>query len=599
MIKLQQFKQRTLRPVKSNRIPSNFLFMDTETKAFSDHKGESQRFHLGWTCLWQRTGEGEKDRYAWRYFSNEARLNKYISLTAQQLGEIMLVGHNIFFDLQASGFFDYFTRWGWQLDFYYDKGLTYIIRCNLKGSKLTVVSSTNWFDQGLRELGEKLGLEKGKVDFDTVTSRELKAYCRRDVEILIRAMQYYIDFVITNNLGRLCLTKASQAFTAYRHSFMTHRIYLHSDQRVIDLERAAYLGGRVEAFFIGEVSGGPFASMDVNSMYPYVMKKFEYPFKLVEYQEHDSLHRYYDVLKSHAVIAEIEVDTPEPAFAVRYHGKTIFPVGRFTCFVCSQGLEYALKRNYVIRIVRSAIYQRADLFTGYVDYIYSLRKKYSAEGNKIMELLCKYMGNGLYGKFGQKEIVSDIMDTVTGRRYFREEIIDMVNGGVVIQTYLMNKLIIQYSLGEGKNSFVGLAAHITENARFVLWDIMKQTGRNRILYCDTDSVKVREKDVKYIPTAINPDILGAMKCEQESNRLIIGGAKNYRTETSRHIKGIPQEAKEIYPGVFEYPAFHRQVSHLRDGQITGSRVEKTVRCLKTRYDKGGVLDDGRVIPFRF
>ncbi|GAJ00164.1 unnamed protein product, partial [marine sediment metagenome] len=79
--------------------------------------------------------------------------------------------------------------------------------------------------------------------------------------------------------------------------------------------------------------------------------------------------------------------------------------------------------------------------------------------------------------------------------------------------------------------------------------------------------------------------------------LYIEGCKNYRTENKRCIKGIPAKAIEISPGVFEYSQFKRQTAHLRSGQIAGVQINTVTRELKANYDKGVVMDNGRVIPF--
>jgi len=86
--------------------------------------------------------------------------------------------------------------------------------------------------------------------------------------------------------------------------------------------------------------------------------------------------------------------------------------------------------------------------------------------------------------------------------------------------------------------------------------------------------------------------------EDESKNLLIEGAKNYRTETHRKIRGIPHSAEEIKPGVFTFESFVRQVSHLRSGQITGAQVKTVTRTLKHQYDKANVDHNGKVTPFR-
>ncbi len=92
--------------------------------------------------------------------------------------------------------------------------------------------------------------------------------------------------------------------------------------------------------------------------------------------------------------------------------------------------------------------------------------------------------------------------------------------------------------------------------------------------------------------------LGALKVEGTSKKLYIEGAKNYRTEKARRIKGIPESAKEIAPGVFSYRWFAGQVTHLERNIKVGARVTNMTRTLTAKYTKGVVGPDGRVTPFR-
>jgi len=374
---------------------------------------------------------------------------------------------------------------------------------------------------------------------------------------------------------------------------------LHEKQEATFLEREAYMGGRVECFRVGEQEGGPFLLLDVNSMYPFVMKIMEYPWELVEYNQHFEIERYEDILESHCVIAEVEIDTPEPAFAVRSFGKTIYPVGQFVCFLCTTGLEYALKRGYIKKIRNTAIYRKANLFSEYVDYFHAVKLDYAERGNEVMKVFCKYMENSLYGKFGQKKVIRDVYEEYTGREYWREDVINIDTGETTIMTKLMNQLTVQYFEGEGDDAFPAIAAHVGENARFLLWEIMREVGFGRVLYCDTDSIIIHESDLERVKWTVHATDLGALKVQEKSDRLYIGGAKNYRTDKHRKIKGIPGSAVEVSPGVFTFPVFRGQDTHLRQGQIQGVQSGQITRRLMHTYDKGVVHEDGRVTPFRF
>ena len=579
-------------------IPRVWLFLDTETEEKIDGEVTYHHFHVGWCCLWRRAKDELPESEDWTWFLSAAGINAYIQEMAMRYKYIYVVGHNIFFDLQASGTFAFLTSEGWKLDFYYDKGLTYILKCKRGAASMNIISSTNWFDQSLRKLGKVVGLEKLDVDFAKVTAEQLKKYCFRDVEILVAAIKAYIQFIQDHKLGKLALTKASQAFTAYRHRFTDGKIFIHSETEIHTLERAAYMGGRVECFFIGQATGGPFISLDVNSMYPHMMKKFTYPVRLLRVATSPTLKFISECLSSYGVIAEVELSTPEPAYSVRVKHKTIFPVGEFTTNLCTEGLRYAISQGHVRKINKAAIYQMEDIFTQYVNFMYHLRNKYRKEENGVFELLSKYMLNALYGKFAQLRIISEKEDISGSEDYSREIIFNLTTGHNLTVTRMLNTEITQRMEGEGKNSNVAIAAHITENSRLMIWDIIRDVGTDRVLYCDTDSLKIRARDLQHVKHPKSKTQLGALKVESTSEKLYIEGAKNYRTEQGRCIKGIPESAKEIAPGVFTYRWFAGQVTHLEKNIKVGARVTNMTRTLTAEYTKGVIGKDGRVSPFR-
>jgi hypothetical protein len=598
-MKKHVFRQKLLATLQSREIPRLMYFTDTETTPLVVGLSELHTFNIGWIFKWDSTRGMIREMVRETFFKDPVKYNEYFEKEALENKKIFIYGHNIFFDLQCSGFFKYFTDTGWQLDWIYDKGLTYILRIVLNKNVITVVSSTNYYDCSLKELGKMIGLEKKEVDFKKVTKKKLKEYCYRDTEICMRGIWYYIEFIQKHDLGRMAMTKASQSFVTYRTKFMTKKIYIHTDKESFDLERAAYMGGRTEAFRIGEVKGNEFMIIDVNSMYPFVMSVNDYPSKLIATLKDVPQSQYERILRGYGMIAEVDLNTDEPVYSVRQRGKLIFPVGNFTTYLSTRALRYALEHDHIKKFIRASVFIMEDLFKEYVQYFKNLRQEYDIENNKIMVKLCKYMHNAFYGKWGERNIITDMRDNESDIEYMRREIWDAMTTTTWVETIFMNKIIMQHYEGEGFHSFPAISAHITEDARLYLWEIIKMVGIDKSLYCDTDSVIINSKDSDSIQHLIDPIELGKLKVQERFSYLLINGAKNYFTNEKRHIKGIPKDAIEIKPGTYEFKTFQRQVACLRAGQQVGVKVSPMTRTLKHSYDKGEVLSSGVVIPFRF
>ncbi|MBA7547091.1 hypothetical protein ES705_39493 [subsurface metagenome] len=524
---------------------------------------------------------------------------EYVAGLVHDHTQLYVFAHNIFFDLQASYFFPYFTKWGWVLDFVYDKGLTYILVIKKGRKTIRLLSTTNWFGTSVSKLGDMIDLPKLDIDFNNASDEALSVYCRRDVEIIKRVMGDYMAFVESHDLGKFAMTRAAQSLAAYRHRFMNQKIYIHSDEDIIALEEKAYVGGRTECFSLGIQSGGPFITLDVNSMYPYVMRQFQYPYQLVDYKEHVSQDHLDEILRKYSCVGQVKVSTEEPIYAVHHNGKIIFPVGEFETFLCSGGLKEALKRGHILNISKLSVYRHADLFSAYVDYFYGLRRAFQDENNPIYTRVLKLFLNSLYGKFAQWQPETIETEDITFDGYWRMPTYDFLTGEVDMEFKLLNKVIRTTGRIPGNRSFIAIAAHVTEYARLLLWSIIEAIGPEHVLYCDTDSVKIRARDLAKVKYRMNNEELGALKVETTCNYLDIRGSKNYVTETERKIKGVPVSAVEIAPYTFQYMTFLGQIAHLNKQVESGNIVQRASRHSPYHYDKGDIDVSVKITPFRF
>ena len=555
--------------------------------------------YMAWTYYVRRDLSKGLNNGDWKYHSEPESLNIYIDSMAKEKTTLYLVSHNIFFDLQASAFFYWFSVWGWRLDFLYDKGLTYVLILRKGKKTIKAISTTNYFSESLESLGTHLGIEKLSVDLANDTIETISQYCKRDTEIVVKAFSAWLGFIDEHDCGSFGLTRASQSFRAYRHRFLSTPIYVHESEEIISLERSAYMGGRTDAFQIGEIENGPFVCYDINSMYPYIMANHDFPHHLVDYQENPTFANLTWQLRRFAVVAECEIETDEPIYAIRNNGKIIFPVGRFTASLTTPGVKRALESGHLIRVNKIAYYDKAPLFKDYIAYFYDLKRNAKDEGDAVTATMVKVFLNSLYGKFGQSYTETEYAQMETSDIYLRIDDWDTVTDIRSTTTYLMNTRITEGETVNGRDSFVAIAAHVTEYARLLLWDIIASVGRDKVLYCDTDSVYLRQRDSHKIVHRVDATALGALSIEGRYDTLGIYGAKDYATDGRAITKGVPKNATRIDANTVSYPQFSRQATHLREGEAKRFIIKHTTKTQKRIYDKGTVTASGRVDPFVF
>ncbi|GAI16839.1 unnamed protein product, partial [marine sediment metagenome] len=174
-----------------------------------------------------------------------------------------------------------------------------------------------------------------------------------------------------------------------------------SNKEAIKLERDSYKGGRVECFYLGELKNDNYYMLDVNSLYPFVMRNNMYPVRYVKIRHNISRTALNTYLDNRAACAQVFIETAVPVYAVR-RARCIFPVGRFWTVLTTPELKYALAKGHIKQVGDCVIYKQASIFKSYVDKFYAMRQDFRSAGTAEYEELCKKMLNSLYGKFGQK-----------------------------------------------------------------------------------------------------------------------------------------------------------------------------------------------------
>lgn len=277
----------------------------------------------------------------------------------------------------------------------------------------------------------------------------------------------------------------------------------------------------------------------------------------------------------------------------------IFPVGRFTTYLATGSLIYAEDHGHIIKIKRIAVYKKANLFKKYVDYFYTSRLDYRAKGNMAFAYVCKILLNSLYGKFGQR--ASKLLwEKETGCTDKRRELIYHAQSGkfFIHQIFFGLETMTEQGEHEATNSMPAICAHVTDHARLYLWRLIEKVGVKNLYYCDTDSLIVNTKGYKKVAQDLHPDLIGKLKVEDTTTRLIIRGAKNYTFGKKVVIKGISTKARQVSKNTYEMQHFPTPVQELRDGLKEDYRIQTIRKTLTGKYEKGNVSKSGRVTPYK-
>jgi len=583
----------------------------------------------------------------WKDVDDYASKNKFV----------YLINHNIAYDIISTSGIPELVRHGYKVTSYFEKGMVFILKMERREGEegkemktsICFISSTNFFSTSLREVGKLFGINKLEYDYDKGGLEEGIIYCQRDRQIVRVAMESFFKFVEENKLGNVAKTISGQSFNAFTTSFMSHEIFIHTSKNAIALERTSYYGGRVECGFIGTANPDKdYYKLDINSMYPYVMKESNYPTKLMSFRKYASIEDIKDAIdEGESVIASVRVRSRKPFFPYRTKDKLIFPIGEFDTVLCTPELEFAFNENCIVEVYEASFYANAPLFAGFVDFFYTERLKAKAAKDKIRDNNYKLIMNSLYGKFGQKEDITTEFDEADETKICCRMVYDADEDKTYFEKTFGGKTFRKSGEREAFNSFPAISAHVTSFARIELLKCILKADFKNVLYMDTDSLFVTKEGYERLLDQIDPARLGALKLEEISNHVIIHAPKMYTfgkntkskgIRTNKYIVDIKEPEKEIkdvcivadrkltedeliaeirkdynmvsyvlqskYIGVeklsddtFSCWTFPKMATFIRNGDLSTFKNKWVTKKVSGQYTKGKVTDSGDVEPW--
>jgi hypothetical protein len=366
----------------------------------------------------------------------------------------------------------------------------------------------------------------------------IDCYLKRDVEIVQTYMEFF-QRTINELGGEMKFTLASTAMDLFRRKYLKDTYKTPFEVRN-EYARNAYYGGRVEPFRIGQwdnVNG-----YDINSLYPFVMREFEYPNPntLIGPLDRTSEH----FIHEFEGVSEVTVTVPNcyiPPLPFRHKERLFFPVGTFRGYWTHVELRHALKLGAKINDIHTTLYSQDTCkpFINYVNDLYNLRQQYKGLGD-YRELVIKIMLNSLYGKFGQRS-KAGLQEIKSIQWWFDNGQPSGVSFRIIDEfvTVCLDKET------NGQPDYINTlwASYVTSYARMTLYKYMLEAD-SALLYCDTDSIFT----FNHLETSQQ---LGAMKTEYENVSMEVYGPKAYRLTRDGElikvkVKGIPTGNREDY-----------------------------------------------------
>lgn len=584
---------------ETSETPQQAIWFDTETDQVRISPTEVRHvLRFGWACYRKRNRHGNWSQPEWYHYHQPSEFWTWATSHVRDRTKLWLLCHNTSFDLPVLDSFRELPARGYRLASGIIDSPPTILKYTVEGKSLTILDTLNFWRMPLANLGRHVGLPKLEMPAPNASQEDWDTYARRDVEIIMRACTEWWDLLKREDLGGFAPTLAGQAMRVYRHKYMSHPILIDGHAGALGVARDSYHGARCECNRIG----GPFQDVtyvDVNSMYPHVMRTFEMPYRLIGYREKLTARDLRSYLDRGACCAEVDLETAAPFAAIKHRGKLVFPTGRFLACLSSPELEYALSYATVHRVLRLACYERAVLFRDFVMDFYLRRRKAIDNGNPTEGWFYKTLLNSFYGKWGQNGVKWEICGDAPIGVFSSEPFYDADRGELTrIRQFGGVAQILRHE-GESLESHPAIAAHITAYARMILWAFMRQATVKEYLYCDTDGIYVTRDGLNRLRDHLDSEALGKLKIVETYRQVFIYGCKDLVCDGKKTLKGIRNIAEQIRPDTYLQEKWTSLKGLLREGRMDTPSTYKILKRLRREYDKGVVNNDGFVAPLHF
>lgn len=618
----KQITGRKLKKNHSNAIPRYIISYDAETipeQTDSHGRRFAHKFRLAVAKSARIRGDKVTDVKTARFLRPDAFWQWALAHTGPQ-HTVWIVAHNALFDMIVSGLPERMERAEFLIDWprsRYQKednsgdephsvGICCLespptilaLRSVATQGRFVIVDSLNWFPVSLKMLGESTGLPKLPMPQFSECDETWFRYCERDVDIVFGAFTELINWVKTRDMGMFRYTAPSQAMAAYRHRFMESDIYFHDNAEVKALERESYFGGRTEVFKIGQIRE-VVHQLDVNSLFPSVMMRGQFPYRLDRYEITNKDTDVLPEIDYDRSVASVILETNRPLYPIRRRGRVIWPVGRFRASLAGRELCNAYKLGHIRSVASWAEYSTAALFNKWVCELWGMRREYKEAANGLYDQFTKRLLNSLYGKFAQlsPQWVNDDAD-VSGLPWSSWSECDMSTGERTNFRSVGWQVQRQESRQEIASTFCAISAFVTALARRRMDYLRYAAGQENCYYQGVDSLIVTDEGYRRLQVAgeVSDTELGKMRLQVSTDYGEIFGCSDYLIGDRTVVSGRAAPVEDKETGILLQKKFLTD-RILFCGSPASEVIQENVTWERsTEYYKGTVSADGSVQP---
>lgn len=457
----------------------------------------------------------------------------------------------------------------------------------------------NWFPKTVGTIAGWIGMDEPRIPDTEATADAYADYCNHYCRVLEEAMCRLWGWMQIQRLPSFSPTPASAAIQLWRMRYAKSRLKTKHDADDVSLDRHAYYAGFNEPFRVGQY-GGPLYQLDVNGLYPRVMRDNPFPAELIASGDFDGATLGRCKIDPRNSTAEVWIKSDTVPYPVRGSDRTLWVRGRVRTVLCGPELERAMASDHVVRLGRWSSYRMESLFDGFVADLWRERRRAQQRKDKQIDTATKLMLNGLYGKFGQRDgqwvDEGEIMrpGLYAGGKVIGDEASKDVDARVINGRFFTRR-----RSEEHKDSFVPIAAWTSSYARVYMDDLIDRFGREHVLYQCIDSVLCTGEFLgqAQLGGVVNTGELGHLKLEDEFKWVDIRAQNHVLHDHGSKLAGIKSGSVALAGDIYQVRESESLHASLSRGQVSAVSTRETLKRASSAYSRRRVLADGTTQPW--
>lgn len=584
-------------------IPHNLVYLDTEgTESKHPEFSHVSLYHFKLACsqLWQFTKDGYRFRTATRHPSPQHFWDYFLSLLSPKR-ITWLLAHNLAWDLTQIDFWEMARSKKILIDNYIIEDPPTIIWCDSMCGGFSIVDTFNYWRCSVDKMGQDIGIPKFEKPSEATSDDDWFNYCQRDVDIIARTHTSFCNTMLRDYRCPIKETAASQAWEIWHRHFAPVDICPHHNADIEAVERASYLGAKCEPKYIGEVKGDVYI-LDVNSLYPYVMRDTKMPVEFLEHVKHFSLSDLRCIPSDRYVIADARIHADPVPIPIKTTRGIVYARGIFRQWFHEAELNLAASLGMSPTIHSALVYRAKPIFSEFVEHFFC--KKLDAKRNDIKteQVIDKTILNSLHAKYGQRKRSWVPSRKVKAKKPYgywwswndEKDKYDI---------YRSMGWRVQESIpgGTSKHSLLAIPGAVTSLARCYVYELERIAGRQNVYYVDNDELHVNAQGYWRLSRAglIHQDSLGKLKIKSHHSYMVYRGYKNYDADGTHVVCGLSKRADTVSDTTFLQDSFQSIEGMLASDPSSICVVRKTRFTLRSDFKRGILRRDGWIEPFYF